>query len=355
MIITSAQNSEEIERLRAGYDEELRSGRAEFFHLRNTSCPWCGAGDIALLAFVSDTRQGKPGVFRMDECGSCGHVFQNPMLTEVGLAYYYRDFYDGVGRDHYASVARLGGRGHRNRVRLVACRSNPATWLDVGARHGHFCREAREILPGTRFSAIDPSPEVWRARERGWVDDASQLPLTDYADAHESEFDVVSMIHHLERAAEPKRELAAARKVLRRGGLLLVELVNPGSRFARLHRRYWYCWLAPQNLHLMPWRNVARFLEDNGFAVLEVQLGKASKPFDNVGAVLTALNHHLPPARRWPWLTRQVRWSDKVFRKAVMTLCLPLMLLAFAVDLLSHLVISRGRGGNSYRIVAVHR
>ena len=33
--------------------------------------------------------------FTLEQCGDCGHVFQNPRLTPEGLEFYYRDFYDG--------------------------------------------------------------------------------------------------------------------------------------------------------------------------------------------------------------------------------------------------------------------
>lgn len=355
MITAVARQTEEIERCRVDYDDELRTGATRLFHPKMTRCPWCGSPDIGFRIRLADTRQGKPGVFSMDECRGCGHVFQNPRLTGTGLSYYCRDFYDGLGRDYYDSVARYGWRDYRARVRLVASRVLPKSWLDVCARHGHFCREARRMLPDTRFWAIDPSPEIVRAQRRGWVDAAAQASLAEFADAGHSGFDVVSMVNYLERAADSRRELAAARRILRQGGLVLIEMVNPESPFARVHGKFWYCWLAPQNVHLIPWRNMCQAIDECGFEVIEVQLGKANKPFDNVGAILTALNYYLPPATRWPWIQRQVRARDKVFRKAVLTLCLPLMAVAFAVDVLFHVVISRGGSGNSYRIVAAAR
>jgi SAM-dependent methyltransferase len=291
----------------------------------------------------------------MDECSACGHVFQNPRLTDTGLAYYCRDFYDGLGREHYGSVAEYSRSAHRKRVRLLDGHPRPERWLDVGARHGHFCREARKLLPGTTFWALDPSQEVLRAQDRGWADSAARTPLIEFAEEHGSKFDVVSVIHYLERTPSPRSELDAVHKLLRKGGVALIEMVNPESRFARLHGRFWYCWMAPQNLNLMPWRNMRRLLEQRGFEVSRVQLGKANKPFDNLAALLTALNYHLPPVKPWPWLSREVGPADRLIRKGVMALAGPALGFALAVDLLLHAVTARGRGGNTYRIVAVAR
>jgi ubiquinone/menaquinone biosynthesis C-methylase UbiE len=341
----------EFRRRRAEYENER--DRGNFFHPRTESCPWCGDRGIRWRIRVADTRQCKPGTFDMDECSSCGHLFQNPRLTGTGLAYYYRDVYDGLGRDHYSSIAERSRSAYRRRVRLLAGHPRLEHWLDVGARHGHLCREARVSHPGTTFHALDPSEEILRARDRGWVDVAECTPLIEFAEDHPAEFDVVSLIHYLERTTSPRQEMSAVRRVLRRGGVVVIESVNPRSRYARLHGRFWYCWMAPQNLHLMPWRNVCELLEEHGFVVSRVELGAANKPFDNLAALLTALNHHLPPARPWPWLRRAGGPVGRRVRTGVMILAGPLLGLALVLDLLLHGVIRRGRGGNTYRIVAV--
>lgn len=352
---STAVDDVENQRRRADYDRELKAGRDRFFHPESESCPWCASTRIRPRIQVADTRQCKPGTFRMDECRSCGHVFQNPRLTEAGLAYYYRDFYDGLGRDHYGSVAEYSSSTHRKRVRLLDGRPSPTQWLDVGARHGHFCREARKLLPGTKFWALDPSPEIQNGQRRGWVDVAEHTPLTEFAERHAGEFDVVSLIHYVERTQCPKPEVDAARALLCDSGVVLIESVNPASRFAKLHGRFWYCWMAPQNLHLMPYRNMLRLLEERGFEVVKLQLGQANKPFDNLAAMLTALNYHLPAVKSWPWLSRAVRPTERLLRRAVMALAGPALGLAIVLDLLLHVATSRGRGGNTYRILAVAR
>jgi len=289
----------------------------------------------------------------MYECSSCGHVFQNPQLTVIGQAYYYRDVYDGLGREHYASMAEHARSAHHKRVRLLAAYQPLGDWLDVGARQGHFCREARKLLPGTKFWALDPSAEILAASDRGWVDVAACTPLIEFAEEHCAEFDAVSAIHYLERTASPQREVDAIRKVLRPGGVALIELVNLHSPFAKLHGRFWYCWMAPQNLHLMPWQNMCQLLDGRRFRVIRVEFGTANKPFDNLATLLTMLNYYLPAARSWPWLRHRVGPIDWMIRKCVMALALPVLALAVVMDVVAKLVTTRGHSSNAYRIVAV--
>lgn len=341
------------ENRREEYERELDSGIASFFHPKADSCPWCGSSGIWPRIRVADTRQCKRGSFQMYKCSSCGHVFQNPQLTEIGRAYYYRDVYDGLGRAHYASIAEYATSAHRKRARLLADHQPLRGLLDVGARQGHFCREARKLLPGTRFWALDPSAEILAAADRGWVDVAACRPLIEFAEEHCAEFDAVSAIHYLERTDSPQHEVDAIRKVLRPGGVALIELVNLHSPFAKLHGRFWYCWMAPQNLHLMPWQNMCRLLDERRFRVIRVEFGAANKSFDNMAALLTMLNYYLPPAKSWPWLRRRVGIIDWLIRKCALALAVPVLALALVIDIVSKLVTTRGRNSNAYRIVAV--
>lgn len=343
----------DMESLRADYAEEFRLGSPHFFGPRRDSCPWCGSAAVRPRVDVADFQQRKPGTFTMDECSGCGHVFQNPQLTQAGLDYYYRDFYDGLGLETWKSVFEFSRPAYRARVKLLDERARPERWLDVGAGHGHFCRDARALLPHTKFWGLDRNAELPNARQRGWVDEALDVSVFEAAEKYPGEFDVVSLFHYLEHTTEPLEELDAVRALVRRGGHVVIEQPNPESRFARLYGKYWYQWMAPQHLNLMPWRNVCRALEDRGFRIQAVELGRANQPVDGLAAVMFALNSHLPPARSWPWLPGRVGVRQRVLRKAVMALSTPVVMLAGLLDMVLHTIIRRGPGGNTYRILAV--
>ncbi|HEV2361847.1 MAG TPA: hypothetical protein VGS21_09115, partial [Acidimicrobiales bacterium] len=75
----------------ADYAELLSSGIDRFFEERRDTCPICGGGSLTLRIATKDLLQFKPGEFRLDECGGCGHIFQNPRLSIDGLDFYYKD------------------------------------------------------------------------------------------------------------------------------------------------------------------------------------------------------------------------------------------------------------------------
>ena len=72
---------EEAERFaatRAEYARDLEEGTGRFFEARRSSCPWCEGDDLRKILATGDRFQKKPGRFTLEECRSCGHVFQNP-------------------------------------------------------------------------------------------------------------------------------------------------------------------------------------------------------------------------------------------------------------------------------------
>ncbi|MDQ1414799.1 MAG: hypothetical protein QOF81_412, partial [Acidimicrobiaceae bacterium] len=136
-----------IEALRPAYTAELAQGLARFFEPRRTTCPWCDSRAIAERVRTGDLAQFKPGEFVVEECASCGLLFQNPRLTIDGLDFYYRDFYDGLGAGGTQFLFAHSEPSYRGRVQLACRHSSPRVWLDVGSGYGHFCLVARGLLP----------------------------------------------------------------------------------------------------------------------------------------------------------------------------------------------------------------
>lgn len=114
----------------------------------------------------------------------------------------------------------------RRLARLVA---EPESWLDVGTGDGAFPDAAREFFPYTSFDGVDPAPRVLWARAAERVEEAYVGQLTDTGLT--GRYDVVTLLHHLEHSADPRRELAAALTALRPGGHLVVELHTRNSPF----------------------------------------------------------------------------------------------------------------------------
>ncbi|WP_371618683.1 class I SAM-dependent methyltransferase [Streptomyces sp. NBC_00454] len=332
------------------YRGDLTAGTDRFFEPRRPDCPWCGSPRLSVRVRVPDLLQGKPGRFTLERCGSCGHVFQNPRLSLEGLEFYYRDFYDGRGGEGAATVFGRLGAAYRGRAEMLRPHTEPASWLDVGTGHGHFCNAARAVWPGTRFDGLDMGEGVHGAERRGWVETGHQGQFPEFAVKLAGQYEVVSMYHYLEHTRDPFAELDAAAAVLTPGGYLTIELPDPQSRMAGLLGPAWLPWFQPQHQHLIPAANLREALTARGFTVLAEEHGQAHQGNDFFGAVaLTATRLAPDPDRPWADPATPGR---RALAHAVRVVALPCFATAAVLDGLRTAVVRRTDGGNAYRLLA---
>ncbi|WRZ95823.1 class I SAM-dependent methyltransferase [Streptomyces sp. NBC_01007] len=342
--------------LRPGYLADLADlaeGTGRFFEPPRTTCPWCGSGRLTTRLRTTDLLQHKPGRFVLDRCDACGHVFQNPRLSEAGLEFYYRDFYDGLGEKRLGDT--FGGRTRMYRDRaesMLPYDSVPKTWLDVGTGHGHFCATAREVLPGTAFDGLDFTDGVELAAREGRVEHGYRGAFPDLAPELAARYDVVSMFHYLEHSTDPDRELRAAWQAVRPGGHLLIEVPDPESRYARLLGRWWLPWLQPQHLHFVPVANLRHRLAELGFTVVAQQHAEPHDPVDLLAAVWLALDH-AAPREDAPWLPKPPGALRRAGRTALLVAGIPALILATLLDRFAVRPLAHRLGmSNAYRLVA---
>ncbi|MFG2617241.1 methyltransferase domain-containing protein [Streptomyces sp. NPDC048507] len=334
----------------AAYRADLAGGTGRFFEPRRPDCPWCGSPRLSVRVEVPDLLQAKPGRFTLERCGDCAHVFQNPRLSPAGLEFYYRDFYDGRGGEGAATVFGRLGAAYRGRARMLRPHADPATWLDVGTGHGHFCNAARAVWPDTRFDGLDMGEGVREAERRGWVETGYQGQFPEFAGKLAGQYEVVSMYHYLEHTRDPLAELDAAAAVLAPGGYLAIELPDPQSRMARLLGPAWLPWFQPQHQHLIPAANLRAALTGRGFTVIAEEHGPAHQGNDFFGAVALTATRLAPDPDR-PWAAPATAGA-RVRAGAVRMAALPCFAAAAVLDGLRTAAVRRTDGGNAYRLLA---
>jgi SAM-dependent methyltransferase len=293
---------------RAIYADLIDDGLGAFFSPVSVQCPLCDSEALTPFLTTGDVHMGKPGRFSLSRCGGCAHIFQNPQLNPKGLDYYYRDAYDGrnaVGMDMlFGSYV----KPYLDRIEMVASAASPEVWLDVGCGHGHLCAHGRSRLPKTRFEGLDMGESVDIALARGWLDAAHRGLFPDLAPAMVESYDVVSMSHYLEHTLDPRLELAAAHRVLRKDGHLLIELPDPDSPWAKWLGANWMPWFQPQHLHLLSCVNLARLLREAGFEPVRWETGAAHQSTDLFLAAVVFLRRLSPPLGL-PWLKPPRLWE----------------------------------------------
>jgi 2-polyprenyl-3-methyl-5-hydroxy-6-metoxy-1,4-benzoquinol methylase len=263
------------------------------------TCPLCGSSG-ARPRFQSTDRlyRTTEKLFQIVECSQCGLLRLSPQPTKAELAAYYPATYwfdpgqsaagrfeetyrRTVLRDHVAFVAK-------------ALRSADGTGpvLDVGCGGGLFLGMLRE--QGFRVAGLDFSTGAAALAARRHRIPAIAGDLTAAPIAPES-CTAITMFHVLEHVRQPKEYLAEARRLLRPGGRLIVQVPNAACwQFTLLGRR-WNGVDAPRHMFLFRDRDLQKLLEATGF---EIERKKYFSLRDNPAGLATSLAPWLDPMAR---------------------------------------------------------
>jgi 2-polyprenyl-3-methyl-5-hydroxy-6-metoxy-1,4-benzoquinol methylase len=137
--------------------------------------------------------------------------------------------------------------------------------LDVGANRGSFARALTDAAPRTVLTALEPD-ERFAASVAGLPRTLPiQARIEDMAFADAS-FDVIHSCHTLEHLAEPFTALCDHARILKHGGLLVLDAPNialiGGDDIVEE-------WFIDKHLFHFSARNLARMIAAAGFSILE--------------------------------------------------------------------------------------
>jgi len=244
-----------------------------------TSCPLCDAKAERLVFEVFDTMFHHPGKYRLVECRRCSMRYVNPRPTAAALAGHYpADYlcYTNFDDDHWLlrwAFRRLQKDQARRRMRQiesVAGRLEPRTRvLDVGCGRAELLARlvSKRQCHGT---GVDLNGRVLEIVRDELAIDTVQGTLADAGFA-KGGFDLVTMTEYLEHEPRPRQVIEEARRVLKPGGLLAIEVPDISGPPGRWFGDRWWQVDAPRHLTFFSPRTLTSMLERSGFEVLRVR------------------------------------------------------------------------------------
>ena len=188
-------------------------------------CDLCGGADFALYAPRMYALDGR--AHDLVRCRGCGLVQVRPLPDAAAVAALYGDDYFDEDYDsllsadgYFESAARLAPR-YAALLDAIEALEPRGALFEVGAAGGFFLRLARER--GWRVRGVEITAAGARHAREVLGLDVERRAFPDPALAAEPS-DVVYMGHVLEHLRSPAAGIAAARTLLRRGGLLVIEV-----------------------------------------------------------------------------------------------------------------------------------
>lgn len=239
-------------------------------------CNLCGADDTELLIETVPIGEGGEGkVFastcdvlgeeKLVRCRKCGLMYLNPR-PETGLIL---DGYTQVVDDTYTSqeegrLATFAAVWEDMRPRLGVPKGR---LLDVGAAAGYMLKAPKDA--GWDVEGVEPSLVLRDyARKRFGIDMKSAT--VEEAEFPAGSFDAVTLMDVLEHVTDPAGTLGEVCRVLKPGGLVVVNYPDISDFFARLAGRRWWFLLSAHLYYFTP-ETLAKLLEKTGFEPLEVK------------------------------------------------------------------------------------
>jgi len=162
------------------------------------------------------------------------------------------------------------GKGFRTQIALAALRRHAdfnadLTLLDVGSNRGSFARAFLHYAPNAHLTAVEPDERVAAS--------CAGLPRTQLIEARienvaleTRRFDAIHSCHTIEHLIHPAHTLADHHRVLKDGGILVLDAPNTALLASDDIVEEWFI---DKHLYHFSERTLTRMIEAAGFTVLE--------------------------------------------------------------------------------------
>lgn len=229
--------------------------------LKYINCALCNLDDTENLC--KDRR------FNLVRCRRCGLVYINPRPTRDELNRMYNvTSHSCCAMDHagYMDLAYLHELKARKSLRIIKKHKKEGRILDIGCAAGFFLNQARKR--GFKTHGVEMSRDLCYFAQKDFKLDVFCGTLIEASYPSEY-FDVVTMFDVLSHLPTPVEELKEVNRILRKGGLLVVETGNKGELDATAVKKWKGVWGSPSHLYHFGGSTLQRLFGMTGFDCIE--------------------------------------------------------------------------------------
>lgn len=169
--------------------------------------------------------------------------------------------------------------------------------LDIGSSTGVFLDIFKEVQPSQGLSevgwetwGVEPSKSGTLTERKGHKVVKAYF---EKADLPKNYFDLVVMNHSLEHMDDPLAVLTKANSLLKKGGIVFVDVPNAGGLGVKILGKYWPYRLPEEHKWQFTKESLSRIMEDAGFKVIHYEsrsgLFEFANPWQELWESLTTL------------------------------------------------------------------
>lgn len=138
--------------------------------------------------------------------------------------------------------------------------------LDVGAANGFFIDLAGQH--GFNSAGIELSQDavLWAKKLGRNVSQGDAMQISP-----NQKFDVITVLDVLEHISQPQDFILKIKANINLGGVLLINVPNVGSLFAKLCGKKWHSYVPPEHLFYFNKKSLSVLLSSNGFEIIKIK------------------------------------------------------------------------------------
>jgi SAM-dependent methyltransferase len=224
-------------------------------------CELCGSSRRRSLFTTKDRLKISEALFQIVQCEGCGAWRTLPEMSETELEKFYpEDYWGGEPTEDWIRSSQA------DKTEFIDdCRLSGGRLLDVGCGAGFFLR----ALGKAQWQAygVELGDEAAKSAIQVFGMDKIYKGTLLKANYAEGFFDVVTFWSALEHTNEPRANLLEARRILKPGGSLIVQLPNASSYQARYFKGDWFSLDAPRHRFHFSLPALQKVLQETGFAI----------------------------------------------------------------------------------------
>ena len=235
-------------------------------------CEICGSGKHHPIVSRTDLFLGGDVIFAMQECEKCQAIYQNPRPKPEKMKDYYPPDYQQYTKSlsEESSLTRFLRRyGLLKRGQIITKQVSQGKILDVGGATGDFLSIMREF-PGWQTYGIEPTHSALRYAKSKVGLDVTEGVLNVAPFADES-FDAITMWDVLEHVYDPGKVLKDVARLLKVGGVFIVNHPNLDSIDRKIFGDLWLGYELPRHLYLFPSNLLKKLMTQFGFEEIRRQ------------------------------------------------------------------------------------
>jgi len=237
------------------------------FMKRLIACPLCHTHNQKKVCTISHRT--------IVQCVTDGLVFVNPPLTNREIQHMYNErYFDSnafrgntcIGYYAYIDERPLLLSYFRNKLDLLQRYISEGKLLEIGCGHGFFLEAAKQSP--FQATGIDISRYAVAYAQKEVCVDARVMDLYK-ATFKPKTFDVVVAFQLIEHVQDPVTFLAAAHRLMKPGGVLLLATPNEGGYLRKLLGNHWLSFRHREHLYFFSSKTMRLILERAGFTDIQ--------------------------------------------------------------------------------------